>query len=348
MEHRNGFSVSRIARMVVPVLVVVAVGLGLRQYQAGRIVAVDTGFRGVMGTWAQVVAVAPNAVAETCAEKGFAELVRIDEAMSDFKETSELSKVNRDAFREKIPISNELFSLLQTSIEYSGLSDGGFDVTIGPLVDMWRKAGRINTAPTEAQLAAARAKVGYEKLKLDPAERLVRFAVEGMRLDLGAIAKGYAVDRAIEILRQGGAIGGMVNLGGNIRTFGRPIGDKRDWRIGLRDPTDPNHIQLTLRLDDWAVATSGDYERFVFVEGQKVSHILDPATRHGATGLSSVTILARTGLEADALSTTVTVMGKDKGLALIERLPETEAILIEADKPDEPIFSSGVKEFVIP
>ena len=334
--------------MVVPVLVVVAVGLGLRQYQAGRIVAVDTGFRGVMGTWAQVIAVGPNAVAESCAEKGFAELVRIDEAMSDFKETSELSKVNRDAFREKVPVSEELFSLLQTSVDYSGLSDGGFDVTIGPLVDLWRKAGRTNTTPTEAQLVAARAKVGYEKLILDPADRSVRFAVEGMRLDLGAIAKGYAVDRAIEILRQGGAVGGMVNLGGNIRTFGRPVGDKRNWRIGLRDPTDPNHIQLTLRLDGWAVATSGDYERFVFVEGQKVSHILDPATRRGATGLTSVTILARTGLEADALSTTVTVMGKDKGLALIERLPDTEAILIEPDKPDEPIFSSGVKDFVIP
>ncbi len=337
----------RIARMIVPVVLVVVVGLGLRQYQAGRVVAYDTGFRGVMGTWAQVVAVGPNAVAESCAEKGFAELVRIDEAMSDYKDTSELSKINRQAFREKVPISEELFSLLQTSVEYSGLSDGGFDVTIGPLVDLWRKAGRTNTTPTEEQLEAARAKVGYEKLKLDPANCSVRFAVEGMQLDLGAIAKGYAVDRAIEILRQAGAIGGMVNLGGNIRTFGRPIG-KPDWNIGMRDPTDPNHIQLTLRLDDWAVATSGDYERFVFVEGQKVNHILDPATRHGATGLSSVTILARTGLEADALSTTVTVMGKDKGLALIERLPDTEAILIEADKPDEPIFSSGVKDFVIP
>ena len=290
---------------------------------------------------------APNKIAEACAERGFAELVRIDEAMSDFKDTSELSKVNREAFGGKVVVSEELFALLQTSVEYSRLSDGGFDVTIGPLVDLWRKAGRTNTTPTEEKLAAARAKVGFEKLILDPADRSVRFAVEGMKLDLGAIGKGYAVDRAIEILRQAGAVGGMVNLGGNIRTFGRPVG-KPDWNIGMRDPTDPNHIQLTLRLNDWAVATSGDYERFVFVEGQKVSHILNPATRTGATGLTSVTILARTGLEADALSTTVTVMGKDKGLALIERLPDTEAILIESDKPEEPIYSSGIQKFIIP
>lgn len=338
----------RIARLIVPVLVVAAVGLGMRQYQSRRIVAFDTGFRGTMGTWAQVIAVGPNRIAEPCAERGFAELVRIDEAMSDYKKTSELSKVNREAFGGKVVVSEELFGLLQTSIEYSRLSDGGFDVTIGPLVDLWRKAGRTNTTPTEEQLAGARTKVGFDKLILDTADHSVRFPVEGMRLDLGAIAKGYAVDRAIEILRQGGAMGGMVNLGGNIRSFGRPVGGKRDWRIGLRDPIDPNHIQLTLRLDDWAVATSGDYERFIFVEGQKVNHILDPATRHGVTGLTSVTILARTGLEADALSTTVTVMGKDKGLALIDRLPETEAILIEPSKPDEPIFSSGAKDFVIP
>lgn len=332
---------------MIPVLVVVVVGVGLRQYQSRRIVTFDTGFRGTMGTMAQVVAVGPNAIAEDSAEKAMAEMVRIDEAMSDYKQTSELSKVNREAFGGKVVVSEELFGLLQTSVEYSRLSEGGFDITIGPLVDLWRKAGRTNTTPTEEQLTGARAKVGYEKLILDPDERSVRFAVAGMRLDLGAIGKGYAVDRAIESLRNSGAVGGMVNLGGNIRTFGRPVG-KSEWKIGMRDPTDTNHIQLSLRLNDWAVATSGDYERSIFVEGQKVNHILNPTTRRGVMGLSSVTILARTGLEADALSTTVTVMGKDRGLELIERLPNTEAILIETDKPDEPIYSSGVKPFILP
>lgn len=335
------------ARLIVPVVVIVAVGVGLWKHQTQRIVSYDTGWRGVMGTMAQVVAVAPNALAAQCAERGFAELVRIDEAMSDYKSTSELSKVNREAFAGKVILSEELFDLLRTSVEYSRLSGGGFDITIGPLVHLWRKASRTNTAPTEEQLSAARAKVGFEKMILDPADRSVRFTVEGMKLDLGAIGKGYAVDRAVDILRQAGAVGGMVNLGGNIRTFGRPVG-KSDWKIGMRDPADPNRIELALRLNDWAVATSGDYERSIFVEGQKVNHILDPATRRGVTGLSGVTVLARTGLEADALSTTVTVMGKDKGLELIERLPNTEVILIETDKPDEPIFSSGVKPFLTP
>lgn len=336
----------RIARLSIPVLVVVVVGVGLRQYEARRIVAFDTGFRGVMGTMAQVVAVGPNAIAEDCADAGFGQLVRIDNLMSDYQATSELSKINREAFAGPVVVPVELFALLQTSVEYSRISDGGFDITIGPLVDVWRKAGRTNTTPTEEQLAAARAKVGYEKLTLDPADRSVRFAVAGMRLDLGAIGKGYAVDRAVEAMQKAGAIGGMVNLGGNIRTFGRPVG-RSEWKIGMRDPIDPNHIRFTLRLNDWSVATSGDYERSIFVEGQKVNHILNPATRRGATGLSSVTILARTGLEADALSTTVTVMGKDKGMELIERLPEAEAILIETDKPDEPILSSGAKAFIL-
>ena len=208
-------------------------------------------------------------------------------------------------------------------------------MTVGPLVDLWRKAGETNVPPTEEALAEARRKVGSDKLILDEKNRTVRFAVEGMRIDLGGIGKGYAVDKAVEAMQKQGAVGGMVDLGGNIRCFGRPphgqdalahrsAGSER----GLRMTLGPSKPLLVLALTSESVATSGDYRRFVKVQGQKQSHIIDTATGKGANKLVSDTIIAADATTADALSTVVNVLGLEKGLALIERLPCTEAILI--------------------
>jgi thiamine biosynthesis lipoprotein len=244
------------------------------------------------------------------------------------------------------------FEVLQKSVQFSKLSDGAFDVTVGPLMDLWKAAGEANEPPTEQALAEARARVGYEKLILDEKNMTVRFAVKGMRVDLGGIGKGYAVDKSVEAMKERGAIGGMVDLGGNIRCFGRPPRGQGHWRIGLQDPNvapedvDSSRILLVLALTEQSVATSGGYRRFVEVRGTKQSHIIDTGTGKGASKLVSDTIIAPDATAADALSTAVNVLGPEKGLALIERLPNVEAILIPAADPIHPIFTTGAKTCV--
>ena len=167
-----------------------------------------------------------------------------------------------------------------------------------------------------------------------------------MRLDLGGIAKGYAIDRAVEAMRAGGAVGGMVDVGGDIRCFGRRKNDSQEWLIGLQNPRVEGDLLLKLRLNDMAVATSGDYRRFVLIDGQRYSHIFDPAKSTSAKELRSVTIIAPTAIQADILATAVSVMGKEKGLKLIESTPDTEAIIIPADSEKNIVKTSGADVFI--
>ncbi len=316
-------------------------------------VQLDSGHRVVMGTFSRVVVIAGSErAARKCVEAAFEVQRRIEELMSYQREDSELSRINREAADKPVPVSPLTFEVLQKSVQFSKLSDGAFDVTVGPLMDLWKAAGEANEPPTEEALAEARGKVGYEKLILDEKNLTVRFAVKGMRIDLGGIGKGYAVDRSVEAIKKRGAIGAMVDLGGNIRCFGQPPRGQEHWRVGLQDPNvspdemDDSKILLILALTDQSVATSGDYRRFVEVQGAKQSHIIDTGTGKGANKLVSDTIIAPDATTADALSTAVNVLGPEKGLALIERLPNVEAILIPADDPTHPIFSTGAKAYV--
>ncbi len=323
-------------------------------------IEVDGGYREIMGTFARIVAVAKHEwQGRRYIEAGFNELNRMDDMMSDYKADSELSKVNREAFANSVKVTPELFDILQKSVEYSRLSNGAFDITVGPLVDLWHKAGETNSMPDANTIAATKAKVGYEKLILDTKAQTVRFAVEGMRLDLGGIGKGYAVDKAVEAMKRKGAVGGMVDSGGNIGCFGRPA-HGGSWLIGIQDPgladsgqriadsagnglAEGSQPMMVLKLVDCAVATSGDYNRFVMVGGKKVSHIIDTNSGGGAGKLSSDTIIAKTAVDADALSTAVNVLGPEKGLALIESLPDVECILITPG-PDYRVIKSTEAE----
>jgi len=317
------------------------------------VVEVNSGFRVVMGTFSRVVVIAKSErAARRCIEAAFDVQNRIEALMSDFRDDSELSKVNRLAAQGPVPVSEMTFEVLQQSVHFSRLSEGAFDVTVGPLVDLWRKAGETDVPPTPEALAEARQKVGSDKLILDEKKHSVRFAVEGMRVDLGGIGKGYAVDKAVEAMQKKGAVGGLVDLGGNIRCFGQPPQGQERWRIGLQDPNvGPEEFGgtkplLILALKNESVATSGDYRRFVKVQGEKQSHIIDAATGKGANKLVSDTIIAPDATTADALSTAVNVLGPQAGLALVERLAATAAILIPAGKDAQPIFSRGAKAYV--
>jgi len=331
--------------------------------EAGRVEA-DSGHRLIMGTFARVVAVAADSsTAEKCIEAAFERLRSTENLMSVHRDDSQISKINRDAYKGPVRVSKPTFEVLQKALEISRLSDGAFDITIGALVDLWRSADEANSVPTDVELLGARSKVGYEKLILDVNKESIRFAVDGMKLDLGGIAKGYAIDKAVEAMQRAGAAGGMVDVGGDIRCFGAPPRGKKHWLIGLQDPnidagysmldtrkTKPSienqgKLLLKLKLVNRAVATSGGYRRFALVESKKYSHIIDAKTGYSSEGLASVTIISQNATDADALATAVSVMGTEKGLALIETIPETEAILIPAGS-SELIKSSGAEKFI--
>ena len=338
-------------------ILIAAAGISLvtaLYFFAGRArrVESDSGHRLVMGTFARVVAVAADSeIADNAIEAALAEIENVDKLMSDYKSDSEISRVNRDGFTRAVAVSEPTYEVLKRSIEFSKLTGGAFDITVGPLVDLWRSAKKKSAVPGEEELAAAKAKVGFEKLILDENNRTAKFAVEGMRLDLGAIGKGYAVDKAIEAAQRAGALGAMVDLGGHIRCFGKPPKGKSKWSIGLQNPkvnknTDESDLLLVLKLDNAAVATSGDYQQFVLIEGRRYSHIINRQTGTGAEGLSSVTIIADSATDADALATAVSVMGAEKGLALIGKIRGVEAILITSQPNYELIKTSGAGKYI--
>ena len=318
----------------------------------GKQVELDSGHRMVMGTFARAVVIAKDLdAAGKCIESGFTQINKVDDLMSDYKSDSEISSVNRDGFKKAVQLSQSTYEVLQKSIEFSELTDGAFDVTVGPLVELFRKAKRKQVLPGPDEIADAKSKVGFEKLKLDDRNRTVQFTVEGMQLDVGGIAKGYAVDKAVETMQTHGAIGGMVDLGGDIRCFGAPLKGRDHWVIGLQNPnmvkdSAGREVLLKLKITNGAIATSGDYQQFIIIEGKRRSHIIDRKTGTSTEGLSSVTIVADNATNADALATAVSVMGYEKGLELIENIPGTEAILITSQPEFKLIKTSGAEKYI--
>ena len=339
--------------VAVGMVLVLLLGLLYRQIATREPVELNSGYRVVMGTFSRVVVVAPSEpTANACIQAALDVQRRIEALMSYHLEDSELNKVNRHGAQGPLPVNPMTFEVLQRAVDFSRLTDGAFDVTVGPLVDLWRQAGEADTPPTEEALAQARRKVGFEKLILNDKEMTVAFAVEGMRIDVGGIAKGYAVDKSVEAMLKRGATGGMVDLGGNIRCFGRAPQGQEHWRIGLQDPNvAPDELGtkkplLVLTITDESVATSGDYRRFTKVQGERQSHVLDAHTGRGAAKLTSVTVIAPDATSADALSTAVNVLGSEAGMALIERVPETEAILIPPGRDTQVLYSAGVHAYI--
>ena len=333
-------------------LIVIA-GVAIIHKKSSGLVDVDSGQRVLMGTFVRIIAVADNkTIAQKSIEAGFEKIKMVDDLMSTYKPQSEISAVNNDAFQNPVKISQPFMDVLLKSIEYSKLTYGAFDVTVGPIEKLWREAEKAEKLPTAEQINQAKAKVGYEKLIIDANNMTVKFTVEAMQIDLGAIAKGYSVDKAIEAMQAAGAVGAMVDAGGNIRCWGQFQPGKDKWVVGLQDPTKADQtglmasVMLVLKLDNMAVATSGDYQRFEMIEGKKFNHIVDRNKGAGTEGLSSVTIICDNATDADALSTSVTVLGVEKGLELVESRDNTEAILIKTDST-ELIKSSGIDKFIL-
>ena len=279
------------------------------------------------------------------AHAAFEEIRRIDRLLSTYKKDSEISEVNRRASLERVSVGADFWKVIGASRDLHELSEGRFDPTIYPLMRMWgftRRQGRI---PTDEELADALSLVNFGKVTLDEATHAIGFGQEGMALDFGGIAKGYAVDRAMDALREMGVKSAIIDAGGNFYALGIPS-DRERWQAGVRHPLKSDDIIARLPVTDKGMATSGDYERFFEIDGKKYCHIMDPRTGRPVEGMLSATVVAETAMEADALSTAVFVLGGDKGMRLIEDLPGIEAMLIvrDADSPEQfrIILSSGL------
>ncbi len=280
----------------------------------------------IMGTrvavelWSEDAALAQRAMAEVIDE-----MRRTDELMSTYKPESQLSQVNAHAHERPVPVDADIIEVVERALAMSKLSGGAFDITyasVGYLYDY-----RAHQHPSEQQIAAALPGVDYRQVQVDRAAGTIRFLRPGVRIDLGGIAKGYAVDRSVERLRELGIRHAMVNAGGDTRLLGDRRG--KPWIVGIRDPRNEDRVVTRLPLEDEAISTSGDYERYFEEDGVRYHHILVPGTGRSARGVRSATVIGVDATLTDALSTTVFVLGVERGLQLIAQLPGVEAVVVD-------------------
>jgi thiamine biosynthesis lipoprotein len=312
-----------------------------------------------MGTQFKIILYSTNEkVAQRAAQKAFHRIARLDAIMSDYKETSELNRFCRKGAKKPVTISPDLFRVLNESQKLAIRSDGAFDVTIGTIVRLWRRARRTNEMPDKERISRALALTGYKKLHLDAKTRTAWLDQDGILLDLGGIAKGFAADEAMRVLKQQGICSALVAAGGDIVVSDAPP-QKSGWLVAIALPqtksVSSNQTNDSMRLNssplpvpndsgaqstdkaqttnllltNAAVSTSGDAEQFVELDGVRYSHIVDPKTGIGITGQSSVTIVARRGTDSDGLATAVSVLGAERGLRLINATPNTAALMIK-------------------
>jgi FAD:protein FMN transferase len=274
-------------------------------------------------------------------ERVFIEFDRLDALMSVWKQGSDILRINAAAGKSAVPVSPEVREVLRESQEVSEWTGGKFDVTYAALSGLWKFDQDIDgKVPDRSKIAPRLPLINYRDLQVDDRAGTASLSRAGMQLNLGGIGKGYAIDRAVTILRGAGLTDFMIQAGGDMFVAGRR-GD-RPWRVGLQDPRgEPNTLYAAIELTDAAFSTSGDYERFFMKDGKRYHHIIDPDVGEPAKGSRSVTIVATRSVLADGLSTGVFLIGPDKGMALIERLPGVEGVIVT--EKNNVLVSSGLK-----
>ena len=294
---------------------------------------------GIMGTRITVELWADDKdKAEKAIDAVLDEMRHIDDSMSTYKPTSEVSQVNAKAADGPMRISKELFDLLTTAKEFSVITDGAFDITyasVGYLYDF-----RKHVHPDEAQIDKALPAVNFRHVLLDPKQQTVQFSQKGVRIDLGRIAKGYSVDRGIDVLKSFGFTRAYVSAGGDSRIIGDRFG--KPWMVGIRDPRKGEGEVITrIPLVDAAISTSGDYERFFEEDGVRYHHIIDPRTGHSASKVRSATVIGPYATRTDGLSKTAFVLGPEKAMEIYNRIEDIDAIIVKLD--GTVIYSKGLE-----
>lgn len=298
-----------------------------------------------MGTTFRIVLYAPTeSIAKDAARAAFARISELNRIMSDYTDDSELMRLCKKP-NEWVRVSDDLFTVLARAKNLSEATDGAFDITIGPVVRLWRRARRTLELPPSAALQKALALVGHRHLELDSATKSVRLNLAGMLLDLGGIAKGYAAEAAQRALQRYGLTRALVAAGGDIVVSAAPPGSK-GWKIALEAPLVDQSSPTTLVLENAAVSTSGDANQFVTIAGKRYSHIVDPKTGMGVVGRRAVTVIAIDGAFADGYASSLCVMGIAKGMKMIEADPKRAARFVEAGNTETIAESSRFERYV--
>ncbi len=274
----------------------------------------------IMGTEVTVTVVAKStAEGDSALEAAMTEIKRFDQMMSLYKDDSELTKVNLAAGKQPVAVSPEMIEVVEIAARVSRLTNGAFDVTIGPLVVLWQMRLKEGRPPTDGEIAHVLPRIDYRAVIIDKKSSTLFLAKPNMIMDFGGIAKGYAADKAAELLRKRGIENAVVAIAGDIRVLGRRE-DGLPWRIGVQHPREKDKLLTVLDLSDKYISTSGDYERFKMIGKKRYHHILDPRTGKPSKGMASVTLICDRGSLGDPLTTALFVLGTDKGMKIVKSL----------------------------
>jgi len=285
----------------------------------------------LMGSRFEITVVGKDQVeANEYIDLAISEIRRIEKLISSWDPNSQTSLINKNAGIQPVQVDAELFGLIQRGIGISKLTDGAFDISYASMDNIWKFDGSMNNIPSDDSIKASVAKVGYHNIILDKENHTVFLKLEGMKIGFGAIGKGYAADKAKELLMSKGVVAGIINASGDMNTWGKQTNGK-DWQVAITNPMDKNKVFALLPVHNGAVVTSGNYEKYVTFNNTRYTHIIDPRSGYPATGIVSVTVFAPKAELADALATSVFVMGKDVGLNRIEQLPKVECVIIDGE-----------------
>ncbi len=294
-----------------------------------------------MGTMFEIILFAPSqSMADQAAEKAFRRVIALEQVMTDYDPNSELMKLCQGPAGVPTPVSKDLFAVLEKAQLLAEKSDGAFDVTVGPFVQLWRKARKSRQLPSAAEITEAASVSGFQKMKVDRRSHSVTLAVPGMRLDLGGIGKGLAADEALKVLNQMGIRRAMVAASGDI-AVGDPPPGRRGWSIGVQSIDHPGQgLTRSVLLKNAGISTSGDTEQFVEIGGRRYSHIVDPKTGVGLTERIGVTIIAPNGTTSDSLTKAVSVMGAERGMVWVESWPRAAALVVRLTPEGKKVIES--------
>lgn len=261
-------------------------------------------------------------------DKAVAEVKRIENLISDWIPTTQISEVNKNAGINPVKVDDEVFQLVTRANKISKLTNGAFDISYASMDKIWKFDGSMKEMPTKEAIKSSVEKIGYEKIIMNDSAKTIFLEQKGMKLGLGGIGQGYIADKVKTLLQNEGCQSGIVNVSGDINTWGKQI-DGKPWTIGIINPMNKNKVFATFPLEDSAVETSGSYEKFVMFNGIRYSHIIDPRTGYPATGIVSVSVFAKQTEIADALATGIFVLGIDVGLDLVNQLKGIECIIVD-------------------
>ncbi|MGB5818825.1 MAG: FAD:protein FMN transferase [Saonia sp.] len=285
----------------------------------------------LMGSRFEITVVAANEeIGYINIQEAVAEINRIEKIISSWDQASETSLINKNAGIKPVKVSLELFKLIERAKQISEITDGAFDISYASMDKVWKFDGSMKYPPKATEIKKSIAKVGYKKIILNNDERTVFLKQKGMKIGFGAIGKGYAADKAKELLVSKQVRAGIINASGDLTTWGTKTSGEK-WLIGIANPLSKDKIFSWLPIVESSAATSGNYEKYVTFNGKKHSHIIDPRTGYPATGVNSVSIFSKSAELCDALATSVSIMGKDTGMALINQLRGTEVIIVDSN-----------------